>query len=287
MKRFIFLSFLVLSQVLGDIWLSRGMKQFGEVNLLDSSRILPLIVHLFTNPWIGLGILFLVGSLLLYLSAISQFDLSYILPIHASSYVLNVLFAQLILGENISATRWFSTCLIALGVLAVGFSEHPPSKPDISRLNQDLKNKKIKRIKNNLLFFLLPFSFSVAKTWLAVIILVFADAGGDLFLAAGMKQIGEVQLLPNKHLLKLGRKIMTNPAILSGILCQATGFVMFISLLSWEDISVVRPVTALTYILSLLGARFFLKEIITTQRFAGIILIGCGVVLISLTSTNF
>ena len=55
-------------------------------------------------------------------------------------------------------------------------------------------------------------------------------------------------------------KVITNPIIISGITCQGIAFFSFISVLSWADISFVRPATALTYIISMLGAKLILKE---------------------------
>ena len=98
MKQFILLSSLALTQVLGDIWLSRGMKEFGAIANFTPSVIGQVLIHLFTNFWILLGVATLIISLFLYLTAISRLDLSYVLPIHASTYVLNAYLAWLIAG---------------------------------------------------------------------------------------------------------------------------------------------------------------------------------------------
>lgn len=50
--------------------------------------------------YFGLGSLTI--SWFIYLFAVSKMDLSYVLPIHASSYICNALLAWLILGENVS-----------------------------------------------------------------------------------------------------------------------------------------------------------------------------------------
>lgn len=123
MKKFIVLSLLVLFQVLGNVELSHGMRQIGEVNTLNPLLVLKLGSRVLTNPWIILGVAFLIASLLLYLAAISRLDLSYVLPITESSYVLTTLFAWLMLGEKISVARWVGTLTISVGVLIVGLSE--------------------------------------------------------------------------------------------------------------------------------------------------------------------
>lgn len=269
MKVFILLTCLALTQVFGDILLSRGMKDFGAFDLANPLILPYLISYVLTNIWIILGITVLIISLSLYLTAISDLDLSYVLPIHASSYVLNGIFAWLFLGESISWIRWLSTFLIAFGVLFVGLSDSQTSQ--VSRA----KNTRINP--QNFPFFLLPFNVAISTTWLAIFGISVSDASGDLLLALGMKSIGKLDNLPLKSMVKLVIKIVTNPMIISGITCQAIAFFCFIAVLSWADISFVRPATALTYVISMIGAKYILKEKIQERKLMGIVLIGLGV----------
>ena len=123
MANLILLFLLSITQVLGDIWLSKAMKQFGEVNLVNFESWMPLIIYLLTNFWIWLGVIFLMLSLGLYLTVISKLDLSYVLSIHSSTYLLNALFAWLILDETISNMRFFGTLFITIGVFLMIMSE--------------------------------------------------------------------------------------------------------------------------------------------------------------------
>ena len=273
MKNFFLLALLISTQVLGDIGLSRGMKGFGAVNPLDFSSILPLGLYLITNIWIWIGLSFLILSLVLYLTAISRLDLSFVLPIHSFSYVINAVFAQFLLGENISEMRWLSIFVISFGVLFVGLSQQISDKS--LKKQKSLPKIKSKRIP----LFFLPLGFSLSKTWLAVMILSLADSAGDLLLASGMKKVGKIEKMSIKETLQLSYQIITNSSILSGIACQAIAFFMFITVLSWADISFVRPATALTYLFSMLGAKLMLKETFTKEKLIGIILIGVGVIL--------
>lgn len=123
MTNFIVLSLLVVLQVLGNISLGRGIRQIGEVNTLNPSALLAFGIDVLTNPWVVLGIAFLIVCLILYLVAISRLDLSYVLPMTASTYMLATLCAWLLLGERISATRWAGTFVVTIGVLLVGLGE--------------------------------------------------------------------------------------------------------------------------------------------------------------------
>ncbi|UXE59550.1 MAG: hypothetical protein KA717_27755 [Woronichinia naegeliana WA131] len=273
MKTFFLLAALIITQVLGDIGISHAMKTFGTVNPLDLPSLIPLFFFLLTNIWIWAAIFFLVCSLALYLTAISRLDLSYVLPIHAFSYVVNAVFASWLLGEQVAPLRWLSTFIISLGVLLVGLSKRP---------NSELKTPALAKISlksRNIPLFLFPLGLSLSKTWLAVIVLSLADSAGDLLLALGMKKIGAIGKMNFSQILVVLRQIITNPTVLSGIACQAIAFVIFISVLSWADISFVRPATALTYISSMVGAKFLLKEEFGRERLFGITLIGFGVVI--------
>jgi drug/metabolite transporter (DMT)-like permease len=276
-SNFILLISLVLTQVLGDIGLSRGMKDFGEANPLNLLGLAKLIIYLLTNPWIWLGVTILIISLFLYLAAVSRLDLSYVLPVHSSSYVVNALLAWLLLGEQVSVLRWLAAVLISLGVCIVGFSNHPSTRSNLKRMLVRLKKIWLQRS----LFFLLPLSFSLSKVWLAILIIAISDACGDLFTARGMKQIGAMKLTSLSQTLEEGFKIITNIWIIQGITCQAIAFLGFVSALSWADISLVRPGTALTYVLSLLGAALILKEKVDFGRLLGIICVGIGILIIS------
>jgi drug/metabolite transporter (DMT)-like permease len=99
------------------------MRQIAGGNAPNPLALLAAGIEILTNPWIILGVVCLILALLFYLAAISRLDLSYVLPMSASSYVLSTLCAWSILGERISATRWAGTIMVTIGVLLVGLSE--------------------------------------------------------------------------------------------------------------------------------------------------------------------
>jgi bacterial/archaeal transporter family protein len=270
------LVFMVLSQVFGDLWLSQGMKVFGEVNVISPQILLGLVVYLVTSPWIVLGVGTLILSLLFYLVAVSRLDLSFVLPIHASGYVFNALFAWIVLGEHVSNIRWLATFIVTIGVLLVSWNQNKQTAPVTS-------DPWVNRKPVPALLFLFTVTPYLSKIWLGVLILVLADAAGDIFLARGMKQVGRVSLKSFSELGKLARRIITNTSVLRGIGAQAIAFFTFLCLLSWADVSYVRPITSLTYAASLLGARYILKERVVPGRLMGMIAIGIGVSMVALT----
>ncbi len=115
---------------LGDVALSRGMKDIvsasGHISL---ARIPELMSAVFT-PWVGAGIVLLLGFFLSYLAALSFADLTYVLPATAVGYILMALLAKFFLHEHISAGRWAGIALIAMGV---GFVTAGPAKTPTAR----------------------------------------------------------------------------------------------------------------------------------------------------------
>ncbi len=97
---------------IGDTLLARGMKSFGAVAPSQIIRLLSAVL----NPWVFLGIFFLLAFMSAYLSALSWADLTYVLPATAFGYVFIALIARFLLHEHISPVRWLGIVLISAGV---------------------------------------------------------------------------------------------------------------------------------------------------------------------------
>ncbi len=108
---------------LGDVCLSHGMREVGEVNPLHPLGMVAVGLRTLANPWVDLAMTFLLMYSLLSLSALSWLDLSYMLPITTFNYVLTSLLAWRLLNEEIAFTRWVGTLTITLGVLFVSLSD--------------------------------------------------------------------------------------------------------------------------------------------------------------------
>jgi uncharacterized membrane protein len=120
------------------------------------------------------------------------------------------------------------------------------------------------------------------KTAILIAVIVLADAAGDVLLTRGMKQVGEISTINPRALLTIGGRVITNKSFLSGIFFITITFVSFLIVLSWADLSLVFPAKSLVYVLSTLGAKLFLNETVTIERWMGILLVCFGVALTSL-----
>ena len=123
MKNWMVLASVVFSEVSGNICLSRGMRQIGPVELTQLSALFLTAGKMLGNPWVMVGVTFLILYFVSYLEALSRLELSYVLPMTASSYLLTTLISTSVLHEAVSAARWIGTSAICLGILLVGRSQ--------------------------------------------------------------------------------------------------------------------------------------------------------------------
>ncbi len=99
--------------------LKRGMSQIGAVQLTASGLAQAFRLTV-TNGTIWVGILFLTGFMLSYMTVLSWADYSYVMPAGAFGYALLTLLAVIFLHEPVSPRRWIGVALICVGVLLVG-----------------------------------------------------------------------------------------------------------------------------------------------------------------------
>jgi uncharacterized membrane protein len=111
---------MVLFNSVGNVLMSLGMKQVGEMNGFSAGVLAATSWRLVTSGAIWLGI----GTLLLFFAAqlllLSWADYSYVQPASAGGYVATPLLGVMFAGEHMSPIRWGGVLLICLGVVLVG-----------------------------------------------------------------------------------------------------------------------------------------------------------------------
>lgn len=105
--------------------------------------------------------------------------------------------------------------------------------------------------------------------WLSVLAMTLIGALGAFFLKAGMDRVDSLPAL------------FRTPKIYLGGCCYLAGAALNILLLRLMDYSVLYPMTALTYIWSMLLSAAFLGERITKQKLIGVAAILAGVFILS------
>ncbi|HVT57336.1 MAG TPA: DMT family transporter [Thermoanaerobaculia bacterium] len=106
-------------------------------------------------------------------------------------------------------------------------------------------------------------------------------AVGQILVRRGMQQVGPLTSWAPLQLVAYFWRALTNPYVVAGTVGNALFYFLFLAVLSWSEVSVALPLTALEYLFAALLAILFLKEVVTPLRWAGIALVIAGVMLIS------
>lgn len=130
MTKILFILIIALTvEAVGVVFLSKGLKQIGEVPSLTVREIGRIIGKGATNPSILLGVALETAFFGALLYLLSQRDVSLIWPLTSLGFVITAMSAKFILKEEITAWRWAGVALIVLGAALVSHSEKAKPKP--------------------------------------------------------------------------------------------------------------------------------------------------------------
>ena len=105
---------------------------------------------------------------------------------------------------------------------------------------------------------------------------------GQILVRRGMLQMGELSGWSPRYLVAYFWHALTNPWVIAGTVGNALFYFLFLAVLSWSEVSVALPLTALEYVIAAALGIVFLREPVPPLRWAGIALVIAGVLLISL-----
>jgi drug/metabolite transporter (DMT)-like permease len=135
LRKYLIILSVVFFGSVGDAFLARGMK---HADAIDIHHLADVFLAL-ANPFVILGIFFLLAFMCSYMTALSFADLTYVLPATAISYVVMVLLAIFWLHEHVSARRWTGVAFIVIGVGVVAGgpsrTEHPSAQVSAKALD--------------------------------------------------------------------------------------------------------------------------------------------------------
>jgi uncharacterized membrane protein len=124
----------------------------------------------------------------------------------------------------------------------------------------------------------------MVKTMIIVLIAAALGGTGHVFLAKGMRPVGDLTEAPSHRVGGMVVRAVSNPWLLLGVVLQASFFFVYLVLLSRADVSLVLPLTAIDYIVVAVLAQYMLGEVVTLVRWTGMGLIVAGVGLLSRTT---
>ena len=125
MKTAVVLTIAVIANAVGNLLLTKGMRDFSSAAPDPVTWIAHAARHTVSDPWMIGGVLLLMIFLAAYMAALSWADLSFVLPATAPAYILTEALAKIYLHESISTARWGGTALIVVGTCLVARSFGP------------------------------------------------------------------------------------------------------------------------------------------------------------------
>ena len=114
-------------------------------------------------------------------------------------------------------------------------------------------------------------------------LVIVAGTGGELCVTRAMKVIGEVHDFQPAALVRFIFRAIRVGWMWIGIGMMTVAFFSLLAMLSIENVSLVVPVTALSYAAGTTGAKLFLHERISPQRWLGVLIVCVGVTLVWLS----
>ncbi len=114
---------MVLFSSIGNVLLSKGMKQVGEIVDYSASGLSIVFLRIFMSGTIWLGVVSLLVFFVSYLLLLSWADFSFVQPVSSIGYAVVAVLSYFLLGEIISPIRWLGVLFICAGVALVSGTE--------------------------------------------------------------------------------------------------------------------------------------------------------------------
>jgi drug/metabolite transporter (DMT)-like permease len=119
----------------------------------------------------------------------------------------------------------------------------------------------------------------LSQVWWLVLISSASGVAGQTVLKIAMSRPGASEAAGD--LLSLIALIVRSPLVLAGLALYAVGAVAWIAVLARLELSLAYPFLALNFVLVALSARLILGESLPMLRWAGILVICLGIVLVA------
>jgi multidrug transporter EmrE-like cation transporter len=105
---------------------------------------------------------------------------------------------------------------------------------------------------------------------------IIMGAVGQILLKVGANRLGSINFNIDGLV-----SIIKNYYIIIGLVLFGTSFLLWVKILTKNDLSYVYPMVSISYIIIILASRFLFNEPFTINKIIGIIAIICGVFIIN------
>ena len=115
MRDFVLFALIVVAGTGGELCVSRAMKTVGEAPGFHPVQIAQVILRALRVPWMWVGVAMMAVAFFALLGALSLFNVSFVVPVTALSYLAGAVGGVTFLKERVSPQRWLGVALVALG----------------------------------------------------------------------------------------------------------------------------------------------------------------------------
>ena len=128
MRTAIILTVVVLTGTGGELSITHAMKRIGEVHEFSPMAVARVVGRALREAWLWVGILLMAVSFFSFLTMLSWYPVSFVVPATSLAYVTGALGAKFLLNERLSVTRWVGVLFICGGV-ALAWVDRMPGGP--------------------------------------------------------------------------------------------------------------------------------------------------------------
>jgi uncharacterized membrane protein len=120
----------------------------------------------------------------------------------------------------------------------------------------------------------------MTKLLIILIVGLFCEATGVVYLKKGLKDVGEVKKISVSEVLRVIKTGATNHHLWLGMAFETAFFATLLIMMSKGTVSFVWPLTSLSFVFTTFAAKYFLHEPVSALRWGGVLLImlGAGVI---------
>jgi drug/metabolite transporter (DMT)-like permease len=115
----IFFSLIVISGTVGELCVSRAMKEVGEVHDFRPAALVQFLGRALRVKWMWIGVAMMAIAFFSLLAVLTFENVSFVVPVTALSYVAGAFGGIFFLKEHVSPRRWVGVALVCIGVTLV------------------------------------------------------------------------------------------------------------------------------------------------------------------------
>jgi drug/metabolite transporter (DMT)-like permease len=124
LSQFVLIMLMVGTLLVGQLLLKQGLTQTGVLSFSNWQQVLSTVRLILTTPKVVAGLCVSGISTLMWMLVLSRLEFSFAIPVLSGTYyLLSLLAAIFVLGEQVSAQRWAGALLMIVALALISYSK--------------------------------------------------------------------------------------------------------------------------------------------------------------------